>query len=95
MNLKDAIEPVTRLKTSPAELIKKARETKQPIVITQNGRATAVLQDVDSYERQRETMLLMRILLQGEQAYRQGKTLTNTEANKRIDRLIEELKQNA
>ncbi len=42
MDLPDAIEPVTVLKTRSAELIRRARETRQPVVITQNGKATVV-----------------------------------------------------
>jgi len=79
MDYKNAIEPVTRLKTRSAELIGKVKETKQPIIITQNGNATAVLQDIDSFQRQRETLLLMRFVLQGVQDYRQGRTLSHAE----------------
>ncbi|NKB16781.1 MAG: type II toxin-antitoxin system prevent-host-death family antitoxin, partial [Sphingomonadales bacterium] len=43
MKYSEAIEPVTTLKTKSAELIRRARESGQPIVITQNGKATAVL----------------------------------------------------
>ena len=56
MNYADGIEPVTVLKTRCAELIRQARETGQPIIITQNGKPTAVLQDVESFQRQREAL---------------------------------------
>ncbi len=46
MKYSESIEPVTTLKTKSAELIRRAKETGQPIVITQNGKATAVLVDV-------------------------------------------------
>ena len=58
MDLGTAVEPVTELKTRSAQLIKKARTSGQPIVITQNGKATAVLQDVESYEEQRRVVNL-------------------------------------
>ena len=93
MNYKDAIEPVTRLKTRSAELIKKARETKQPLIITQNGKAAAVLQDIESFQRQRETILLLKFILQGEQAILQGRTHSHTEARRRIEKKLEELKE--
>ena len=81
MNYAEAIEPVTILKTKSAELIRKARESGQPIVITQNGKATAVLQDVDSYQRQREALLLLRYLARGDRDYRQGKVISDAEAD--------------
>jgi prevent-host-death family protein len=65
MDLPDAIEPVTVLKTRSAELIRRARETRQPVIITQNGKATAVLQDVESYQRQREALLLLKYIALG------------------------------
>ncbi len=51
MDLTNDVEPVTSLKRSAAELIARATDRHSPIVITQNGRPTAVLQDVHSYER--------------------------------------------
>jgi hypothetical protein len=42
MRYTKAIEPVTTLKTKSAELIRRSKETGPPIIITQNGRATAV-----------------------------------------------------
>ncbi len=81
MDLANAIEPVTVLKTRSAELIRRARESRQPVVITQNGRATAVLQDVESYQRERETLLLLRYLARGEQDYQAQRVLTAAEAD--------------
>ena len=46
----EAIEPITTLKAKGAELIRRAKETGQPIIITQNGKATAVLVDVERLE---------------------------------------------
>lgn len=82
MNLKEAIEPVTVLKTKSAELIRKAHESGQPIVITQNGKATAVLQDVTSYQRQREALLLLKFLARGDRDARQGNLLSDADADR-------------
>ena len=84
MNPSKDIEPVTTLKREAAELISRAREQRSPIVITQNGRATAVLQDVDSYERQRRVLLLLKLLAQGEKDFEAGRTVTRTTARRRF-----------
>ncbi len=84
MNYIDAIEPVTVLKTRSADLIRKARESGQPVVITQNGKATAVLQDVESYQRERQALLLLKYLSRGDQDYREGKVLSDKEADGRF-----------
>ena len=92
MDLSKAIEPVTTLKTKSAELIRKARESGQPIVITQNGKATAVLQDVESYERTRKALLLLKFLAKGDQELSEGKTIAHREAERHIRRKLKELK---
>jgi prevent-host-death family protein len=47
-----SIEPVSMLKSRSAKLIQIARVTKKPVVITQNGRASAVLVDAVTYEEE-------------------------------------------
>jgi len=81
MDLSDAIEPVTVLKTRSAELIRRARETRQPVIITQNGKATAVLQDVETYQRQRQALLLLKYVASGERDLRDGAVLSDTDAD--------------
>jgi prevent-host-death family protein len=92
MKLTEAIEPVTTLKTRSAELIRRARDTGQPIVITQNGKATAVLQDVESFDRQRKALLLLRYLAQGEEEVRSGKGLPHRKAIRHFERKLKGLR---
>ena len=87
----EAIEPVTVLKTKSAELIRKARETGQPIVITQNGKATAVLQDVESFQKQRKALLLLKYLAQAEKEIRQGKGVSHAKAQQHFSRKLKDL----
>ncbi len=73
MDLSNDIEPVTALKRSAADLITRATDRHSPIVITQNGKPTAVLQDVHSYQRQQRALHLLKLLAQGEQDHRAGR----------------------
>ena len=73
MDLSRDIEPVTALKRSAADLIARATDRHSPIVITQNGKPTAVLQDVHSYQRQQRALHLLKLLAQGEQDHRAGR----------------------
>lgn len=84
MDASKDIEPITTLKREAAELIARAKERQSPIVITQNGKPTAVLQDVAAYERQRQALLLLKLISQGEQDYEAGRTQTSTQARARI-----------
>ncbi len=87
MKYSESIEPITTLETKSAELIRRAKETGQPIVITQNGKATAVLVDVESFEREREALLLLRHLAAGEGEIGGGKGVPHQEAD--LDDILE------
>jgi prevent-host-death family protein len=78
------IEPITKLERDTAELIARAKERQVPIVIAQNGRATAVLQDVGTYERQRRALPLLELLAQGERDFEAGRTMTQAQVEKRL-----------
>ena len=93
MDYAKGIEPVTVLKTRSAELIRQARETGQPIIITQNGKPTAVLQDVESFQRQREALTLLKVLAKGDQELSEGKVISHDEALRRIERKLKDLKR--
>ena len=84
MSLESSIQPVSTLKTRSAELIRQAQESGEPVVITQNGRATAVLVDIQTYEREREALRLLRLLAQGEAEIRQGKGLEEGDVRARL-----------
>jgi prevent-host-death family protein len=73
MDLTQDIEPVTSLKRGAAELIARATERHSPVIITQNGKPTAVLQDIASYERQRRALHLLKLVAQGERDYEIGR----------------------
>ena len=73
MDLSNDVEPVTALKRSAADLIARATDRHSPIVITQNGKPTAVLQDVHSYQRQQRILHLLKLIAQGEQDHRAGR----------------------
>jgi prevent-host-death family protein len=78
------IEPITTLKRDAAGLIERARERSSPIVITQNGRPTAVLQDVESFERQRRALVLLKLLAQGERDHEAGRIVPHEDVHERI-----------
>ncbi len=91
MDYTSAIEPVTVLKTRSAELIRRAQESRQPVVITQNGRPTAVLLDIESFQKQRETLFLLRYLSEGDQDIRQGRMLSDQEADQHFKAKLKSL----
>jgi len=67
------VRPITWLKANSADVLTWVNEHREPIVITQNGEARAVLQDVHSYEQTQDTLALLKILALGQQDIRAGR----------------------
>ncbi|TMB55548.1 MAG: type II toxin-antitoxin system Phd/YefM family antitoxin [Deltaproteobacteria bacterium] len=92
MRYATSIEPITVLKTKSAELVRRTRRSGEPIIITQNGRAAAVLQDVETFERQRRALLLLRFLAEGQRQLNQRRGIDGARAIRRLRRRIEGLR---
>lgn len=78
------IKPISYFKANAAEIIRELVEVGEPMIITQNGEAKAVVQDIVSYEQTQETLALLKILALGEQQGREGKTVPAAEAVRRF-----------
>jgi prevent-host-death family protein len=69
------IKPISYVKAHAAELLDRIAEEREPIIITQNGEAKAVLMDVHSYEKMRETLALLKVLALAEKEIESGETV--------------------
>lgn len=67
------IKPISYLKAHAADVLEKIGRDREPLVITQNGEARAVLQDVASYEQTQETLALLKVLALGAREVEQGR----------------------
>ena len=65
MKLSSRIRPISYLKAHAAEIVRTLAAQGEPLVITQNGEAKAVVQDIRSYEQTQETLALLKILALG------------------------------
>ena len=74
MKLTQDIKSVTYLKSRAADLLKQINATHRPVIITQNGEPKAVLQDPKSYEDMRNAIGLLKLISQGEEDIRAGKS---------------------
>ncbi|MDP3297277.1 MAG: type II toxin-antitoxin system Phd/YefM family antitoxin [Thermodesulfovibrionia bacterium] len=88
MKLTEDIKPITYMKTRSSELIKTVRESKRPVVITQNGQARAVVIDIDSYEKQKEAILLLKIIAQGEEEIKARKIIGQEKFFSKLDKKL-------
>lgn len=84
MKYSSQIKPISYLKANAAEIVRRLREGGEPLVITQNGVAKAVLQDVASYEETQETMALLKILALGNRQIDEGRIVAAADAIKRL-----------
>lgn len=82
------IIPVTDLRQDAAAALKRVRTSRKPIVITQRGRAAAVLLSIEDYELAEHERDLLRLLARGEQqvAKNEGYDLASVLAE--ADRLL-------
>jgi prevent-host-death family protein len=67
------VKPISYLKSHAAEIVKDISESQEPLLITQNGEAKLVVMDVRSYERQEETLALLKILAMGNRDIEEGR----------------------
>jgi prevent-host-death family protein len=83
MKLSTAVKPISYLKAHASELIRNITTTRQALVVTHNGEAKVIVQDIRSYERMQETLALLKILTRSKQNIRRGqaKSLDKTFAN--------------
>ncbi|HBB16051.1 MAG: antitoxin, Phd family protein [Syntrophus sp. RIFOXYC2_FULL_54_9] len=84
MKLSGQIKPISYLKAHTAEILRKMGENQEPLVVTQNGEAKVVIQDIESYEQTLETMALLKILAIGMHQIEESKVLPAEDVVKRL-----------
>jgi prevent-host-death family protein len=84
MRLSAQIKPISYLKAHAAEIVRNLREERKPLIITQNGEAKAVVQDIETYEQTQETMAFLKILALGNRQIDEGKVEAAADVIKRI-----------
>jgi prevent-host-death family protein len=84
MRYSEQVKPVSYLKAHAADVLRGLAESGAPLVITQNGEARAVLQDVASYEATQEKLALLKLLALGNRDIDAGKLTPAREAIARL-----------
>jgi prevent-host-death family protein len=72
MRFSNRVKPISYLKANAADVLAQLASEHEPVVITQNGEARAVLQDIASYENTQETLALLKILALGNREVERG-----------------------
>lgn len=72
MKFSTQVKPISYLKSHAAEIIRDITESREPMLITQNGEAKLVVMDVRSYEEHEEALALLKLLALGNREIEQG-----------------------
>lgn len=84
MKLSTQIKPISYFKANAAEIVRELAVQREPMVITQNGEATAVIQDIASYEETQESLALLKILALGNRQIETGRVVPASTVIKRL-----------
>jgi prevent-host-death family protein len=88
MKIASDIKPITYLKANAADLLEQINETHRPVIITQNGKPKAVLQDPQSYENMRNALGILKLLSQGEEDIKKGKNTSQEDVFKKLENTL-------
>ena len=73
MSLATSIKPISYLKSNAADIVKEFATNPETLIITQNGEAKMVVMDIREYEKQQETLALLKLIALGRKEFEQGR----------------------
>jgi prevent-host-death family protein len=73
VKLSTSVKPISYLKAHASRLIRDLSDHQGTLIVTHNGQARAVLQDIHTFEQTQETLALLKILTRSQQNVRRGK----------------------
>ena len=85
------IVPITDLRQDATAIVKRVTKSREPLIITQRGRAAAVMVSVEDYEHSRHELEILRLLARGEKEIKKGKGYDLDTLLSDADSLLEEL----
>ena len=90
MKYSQAIKPISYLKAHASELIREISSNKKTMIITHNGEAKVVVQDIHVYEQTQESLALLKILAQSSASLSRGRFKPARDAFSDIRKKIDE-----
>jgi prevent-host-death family protein len=85
VSLKETIRPITYLKTNAADVLSTVTKTHTPVIITHNGEAKMVVRDIESYQKLKQSLDMLRLVAMGKKQVDEGKTKPAHEVFKSIE----------
>jgi prevent-host-death family protein len=94
VNLAQDLKPISYVKAHTTEIVKYVGDSKNPVVITQNGEAKAVIIDIESYQKTINAINLAKLLSFGEKDIKNGNVITHENAKKIFEKTLGRKKNN-
>ena len=88
VSLSEGLVPISDFRTRTAEVVAQVKRTRRPVILTQRGRSTAILEDVREYELRTERLELLEAILTGIRAAEKGHLVTHAKAMAELDRAL-------
>lgn len=79
-----AIVSVSEFKARAAQMLAEMKSSEQVVVLTQRGAASAVVQDYDSHQRLQDSLLMLKLMVQGEIDISAGRTAPQNEVFRNV-----------
>ena len=86
MKYSTSVKPISYLKTHASRMIRELSDNQGTLIVTHNGQAKAIVQDIRTFERTQEALALLKILTQSQRNIQRGKA-------KRLDAVVTSLKR--
>ena len=90
MRLQEDVKPLSELESGASQLVRRVAEERRTVLITDEGKARAVLMDVASYDRWRQSVALLKLIAQSEADIEAGRVVSQDEAFERAELAIEQ-----
>ena len=88
VNLVQDLKPISYVKAHTTEIVKYVEDSKNPVVITQNGEAKAVIIDIESYQKTLNAIYLAKLLSFGEKDIKNGNVINHETAKKIFEKTL-------
>ncbi len=72
MKLSEQVKPISYLKAHTSEIIRNVSNDHKAVVITQNGEAKVIIQDLESYENNKDSLALLKMIALGHKEIEAG-----------------------
>jgi prevent-host-death family protein len=87
------IIPITDLRQDATSIVKRVATSREPLIITQRGRAAAVMVSMEAYEHSQHELEVLRLLARGEKEIEEGKGYTIDTVLAEADTLLKEIQR--